>query len=59
MKRDPKAILSAILRGASRAEVCAMMDDEQREMLLGGMPALHLNRRMRRKAERGLGKKKP
>lgn len=36
-----------------------MMDDEQREMLLGGMPALHLNRRMRRKAERGLGKKKP
>lgn len=59
MKRDPKTILLAIARGASRAEVNEMIDDEQREMLLGALPVLKMNRRIRRKAERGLRKKKP
>lgn len=57
MKRDPRTILNAIIRGASRAEVSEMIDDEQREMLLGALPTLKVNRRVRRKAERGLRKK--
>ncbi len=58
MKRDPKQILCAIARGASRAEVSEMLDDDQRDMLLGALPHSGLNRRMRRQAERGLKKRK-
>lgn len=57
MKRDPKDILMAIARGASRSDVNAMLDDEQRDMLLNALPQTKMNRRMRRKAERGLRKK--
>ena len=56
MKRDPKSILMAIARGASRSDVNAMLDDEQRDMLLNALPQTKMNRRMRRKAERGLRK---
>ena len=47
----------AIARGASRSDVNAMLDDEQRDMLLNALPHTKMNRRMRRKAERGLRKK--
>ena len=43
--------------GKSKKEIIAMMDDDQREMILQNMPTLHLSRVERRRMERGLRKK--
>lgn len=51
-------MLSALLGGKSKKEIIAMMDDDQREMILQNMPTLHLPRVERRRMERGLKKEK-
>lgn len=50
----PIKILSALLSGKSKKEVVAMLDDEQRQMILQNLPTLHLGRAERRRMERGL-----
>lgn len=54
----PMKMLSALLGGKSKKEIIAMMDDDQREIILQNMPTLHLSRVERRRMERGLKKRK-
>ena len=46
------------MAGKSRKEVAEMLTDEQRDMLLGNVKKLNLDRAARRRIERGLGKKR-
>ena len=55
---SPEKILLSLMAGRSRKEVADMLTDEQRDMLLGNVKSLNLNRAARRRIERGLGKKR-
>lgn len=55
---SPEKLLLSLMAGKSRKEVAEMLTDEQRDMLLGNVKQMNLNRAARRRIERGLGKKK-
>ena len=55
---SPEKLLLSLMAGRSRKEVAEMLTDEQRDMLLGNVKQMNLNRAARRRIERGLGKKK-
>lgn len=55
---SPEKLLLSLMSGMSRREVADMLTDEQRDMLLGNVKQMNLNRSTRRRLERGLGKKK-
>lgn len=55
---SPEKLLLSLMAGKSRKEVADMLTDEQRDMLLGNVKSLNLNRAARRRIERGLGKKR-
>ena len=55
---SPEKLLLSLMAGRSRKEVADMLTDEQRDMLLGNVNQMNLNRAARRRIERGLGKKR-
>lgn len=55
---SPEKLLLSLMAGKSRKEVADMLTDEQRDMLLGNVKRMNLNRAARRRIERGLGKKR-
>lgn len=55
---SPEKLLLSLMAGKSRKEVAEMLTDEQRDMLLGNVKKLNLDRAARRRIERGLGKKR-
>ena len=55
---SPEKLLLSLMAGKSRKEVADMLTDEQRDMLLGNVKQMNLNRAARRRIERGLGKKR-
>jgi len=55
---SPEKLLLSLMAGRSRKEVAEMLTDEQRDMLLGNVKKLNLDRAARRRIERGLGKKR-
>lgn len=55
---SPEKLLLSLMAGRSRKEVADMLTDEQRDMLLGNVKQMNLNRAARRRIERGLGKKR-
>lgn len=55
---SPEKLLLSLMAGKSRKEVAEMLTDEQRDMLLGNVKQMNLNRAARRRIERGLGKKR-
>ena len=55
---SPEKLLLSLMSGMSRREVADMLTDEQRDMLIGNVKQMNLNRATRRRLERGLGKKK-
>lgn len=55
---SPEKLLLSLMAGRSRKEVAEMLTDEQRDMLLGNVKQMNLNRAARRRIERGLGKKR-
>lgn len=55
---SPEKLLLSLMAGKSRKEVAEMLTDEQRDMLLGNVKQMNLNRATRRRIERGLGKKR-
>ena len=55
---SPEKLLLSLMAGRSRKEVAEMLTDEQRDMLLGNVKQMNLNRAARRRIEHGLGKKR-
>ena len=55
---SPEKLLLSLMAGKSRKEVAEMLTDDQRDMLLGNVKQMNLNRAARRRIERGLGKKR-
>ena len=55
---SPEKLLLSLMAGRSRKEVADMLTDYQRDMLLGNVKQINLNRAARRRIERGLGKKR-
>jgi len=55
---SPEKLLLSLMAGRSRKEVAEMLTDEQRDMLIGNVKKLNLDRAARRRIERGLGKKR-